>query len=147
MEREEQRPEGKLIELAIERKELSVRAAAELLKMSDSRLGQIIRGYETPREGTRVPVVAPAKRLVKIALGLDITPEEYEEAERPDAAAALRARLKASPPAVNAAPAWDIGWNETAGLRDELLEVSSQLQGLAGRLEEIAGRGGGDQRG
>lgn len=96
MTRPEQRPEGALIQRALDRLDLSAKEAARRIDgISDTRLRQIVSGYEPLGEGRRRPVVAKAGVLARIAHTLEITPEELEQADRSDAAGVLRDRLRA----------------------------------------------------
>jgi transcriptional regulator with XRE-family HTH domain len=150
MDRPPPRPEGRLIALTLKRRGLSVRAAAKQVPISDSRLRQIINGYETPRRDVCLPVIAPAGKLALIALAFGITPGQLEEAERADAASELR-ELRKQPPLADAprgsgndrpAPAWDIA-EARAGMlaiSEEIGELGARVQEIAKRLEEIERR-------
>lgn len=92
-ERPEQRPEGRLIAAASKSSPLSVREAAAEVGISEGRWYQIVRGYQTISKGVYAPVKGPADTLAKMARVLQITPEQLEEAGRPDAAGELRALL------------------------------------------------------
>lgn len=84
---------GDLISEAIRRQDLSVRAAAQKIGISDSRLRQIINGRQPVGRGEYIAVFAPEDTLARIALELGISPEELEAVDRGDAAWSLRKRL------------------------------------------------------
>lgn len=96
-DRPEQRPEGRLIELALKRTRSSIRKAAAEVPISEGRLRQIINGYETRGAGVHLAVRAPAETLASIARAFGITPEQLEGADRADAAAELRDLLTTEP--------------------------------------------------
>lgn len=82
----EQRPEGVLIANALKRSGLSARKAASAAGISDTRLRHIITGYQPAGGGSRIPVVAPADTLARIAFSLSILEDELRQAGRSDAA-------------------------------------------------------------
>lgn len=86
-----QRPEGKLLQHALERSGLSARKAAAQIGISDSRLRHIIRGYQPLGRGQTVEVIAPADTLGRIAYTLGVTPQDLERAGRADAAESMDA--------------------------------------------------------
>lgn len=91
MTRPSQRPEGALIESALEAMPgLSATKAAERAGMSEARWRQIVKGYISHGSGQYAEVVAPAARLARMASVVGVTPEQLENADRPDAADALR---------------------------------------------------------
>ncbi|WP_225793823.1 hypothetical protein [Streptomyces aculeolatus] len=86
-------PEGQRITAALKRTKLSARRAAELAGISDARWRQITSGYQMV-SGNPIPVRdAPAETVARMALVADVTPEELEEDDRPDAAGELRQLL------------------------------------------------------
>ncbi|MFC8723661.1 hypothetical protein [Streptomyces bacillaris] len=56
--------------------------------MSDARWRQITKGYQSV-QGHHSPVRAPAETLARMALAVDVTPDELREAGREDAATEL----------------------------------------------------------
>lgn len=72
--------------------------------MSEGRWRQIANGYQVVSRGTFTLVVnAPAETVARMAHSVDVTPEELEEAGRPDAADELR-NLNAGPEATDRGP-------------------------------------------
>lgn len=91
MTRPSQRPEGALIESALENMPgLSATKAAERAGMSEARWRQIVKGYISHGAGQYAEVTAPAPRLARMAQVVGVTPEQLDGAGRPDAAEALR---------------------------------------------------------
>jgi Helix-turn-helix domain len=93
MTRPPQRPEGALIQRAMERLDISARAAAARANISDTRWRHIVAGFEPLGSDTYREVIARPRILAKMAQAVDITPEQLEEAGRSDAATILRDRL------------------------------------------------------
>lgn len=91
--------EGSLIEDAAKASGLSVKKLAANAGISDTRWRHIVRGYQPAPNGTVNPVTAPANTLAKMALAVDVTPEELAKTGRTDAADLL-ARMKAGAGAV-----------------------------------------------
>lgn len=91
-DRPEQRPEGRLIELALKRSRprLSGRKAADAAGMSEGHWRAIISGSRSIAKDTWVPVRAPAETLAQMARVVGVTPEQLEGAGRADAADELR---------------------------------------------------------
>ena len=89
--------EGRLIDAALKAAvpKLSMRRAAEAAGMSDGRWRQIVKGYQGTGSG-RIPVVAPADTLARMALVVGVTPDELDGAGRSDAAESLRHVLATS---------------------------------------------------
>jgi transcriptional regulator with XRE-family HTH domain len=92
MDKPSQPPEGALIQRALKKSGLSIRALASRVDLSDARVRQYINGYTSAGRGQYVFVEAPADRLAAIAQALNVSPEELEKAGRADAAESLRAR-------------------------------------------------------
>lgn len=90
-ERPDQPDEGRLIGLAQKRSTLSARKAAAAAGLSEGRWRQIVSGYQTVSAGVYAPVRAPAETLARMAKVVGVTPEQLEQAGRPDAADELRA--------------------------------------------------------
>lgn len=85
--RPEQPPEGKLIEDAADRLDLSIREAARRAGISYGRWRQIVTGYQNVSPGSYAEVRAPAKTLAKMARVVGITPEDMRtQGQRNDAA-------------------------------------------------------------
>lgn len=80
-----QRPEGRLIEQAVLRRNLSVKQLAPLAGISDSRWRQIVKGF-LPAGGGRVPVVATARRLALMARAAGVSAQQLRDVGREDAA-------------------------------------------------------------
>lgn len=78
-------PEGALIADALKRARISGRQAAADAGMSDARWRQITKGYQSV-QGNHSPVRAPAETLARMALVVDVTPDQLREAGREDAA-------------------------------------------------------------
>lgn len=89
-ERPAQRPEGALIAAALKRSRMSQRQAAAQAGISENRLRAIVHGYQTVSAGVYAPVKGPADTVARIAEVVGVTPEQLEEAGRPDVAAELR---------------------------------------------------------
>lgn len=85
-----QRPEGKLIEDALDsRPKMSRRKLAEAVDLSEGRVRQIVNGYKT-EGGSVIDIVAPADTLARIAEVLELTAGALEGAGRADVAELLR---------------------------------------------------------
>jgi hypothetical protein len=141
MTRPEQRPEGALIQRALDRLDLSVRDAAKRVEdISDTRLRHIITGREPLGGGRYRPITAKPAQLARIAHALEITPEELVAAERGDAATVLCERLRA-PRRVAEVPG-DVGlpaqlewirqqpwsWMEKQQVASLLLQIAAEAQ-------------------
>jgi transcriptional regulator with XRE-family HTH domain len=87
-EQQERTAEGRLITAARKAKGMSARAVAREAGISESRLRQIVTGYQTV-SGQRVPVDAPASTIARVAAVLGIAPSQLTEAGRSDAAIQL----------------------------------------------------------
>lgn len=87
-----QTPEGRLIEqhMAARVPRLSARKAAEGAGMSEARWRQIVKGYQPVAKGIKVPVVAPAETLARMAMALGIEGDDLARAGRKDAAEIVR---------------------------------------------------------
>ena len=97
-QRPEQPPEGKLIEDAADRLDLSIREAARRAGLSYGRWRQIVQGYQNVSPGSYAKVRGPARTLARMAAVVGITAEQMEaEGQRPDAAEVMR---RAAPPPV-----------------------------------------------
>lgn len=84
-------PEGKLIQSAAKRAGISARQAAPKAQISEGRWRQITNGYQVVTKGLYSPVRdAPAETVAAMARVVGVTPEELEEAGRPDAATILQ---------------------------------------------------------
>lgn len=130
-DRPEQRPEGRLIGVALKRSRLSGRRAAELAGMSEGRWRQIVSGYISISKGVYAPVEGPAETVAKMAKVVGVTPEQLKEAGRADAAEELR-ELTTTPRASDTFPRTDVGREllELAGtdrFLDRVREVIPQL--------------------
>lgn len=88
-DRPPQPPEGQLIAAALKRMKMSQREAARRADISEGRWRQIVNGYQTV-SGSHVPVRGPADTVARMAHVALITPEQLEDAGRPDAAEELR---------------------------------------------------------
>ncbi|MGJ6980032.1 helix-turn-helix domain-containing protein [Aestuariimicrobium soli] len=82
-------PEGRLIKARLDESRTSQRALASKVDMSEGRVRQIIKGYQSVG-GQRIAVSAPAETIMRLALELDITPDELRAASRDDAADLLQ---------------------------------------------------------
>lgn len=80
-----QRPEGKLIEAAYLRMNLTATQAAAAGGLKPQRFGDIVKGYDFSNGEPR-PVIAKAPRMAQIALGLGISADQLRAAKRDDAA-------------------------------------------------------------
>jgi transcriptional regulator with XRE-family HTH domain len=103
--RPEQRPEGKLLALAMKRSRISQREAARRADMSEGHLRAIVSGSRSVSKGVWIPVRGAAEPVARIAQTVGVTPEQLEEAERADAAAELR---EMKPPNGDEAPDNDV---------------------------------------
>lgn len=114
-------PEGKLLQSATKRAGLSARRAAEKAGLSEGRWRQIVHGYQTVSKGTHIPVVGRAETLATMAQAVGVTPEQFEEAGRQDAADELRNLSPIAGAAPLSAPAqeWDGGLIGTAPLEND----------------------------
>ena len=86
--------ERQVLRKALQASGMSARQAATKMDISDTRLRHIINGYQPAGRGQKIAVVAPEDTLARIAMALDVTPEELERAGRRDAANELRARQR-----------------------------------------------------
>lgn len=86
--------ERELLKRALQASGMSARQAASKMDISDTRLRHIINGYQPVGRGQRIHVVAPEDTLARIAMVLDVSPEELEAAGRADAAHELRKRIR-----------------------------------------------------
>lgn len=91
------RPEGRLFQDELKRQGKSMRELADAIEMSEARVRNIINGYQAVGQKQRIKVIGPEDTLAKMAAALDITPEQLEEADRHDAAHALKRRLPGGP--------------------------------------------------
>lgn len=89
-----QPPEGRMLEEGLRTRGWSVRAAAQRSGISESRWRQVIRGSQTRKNGTYLPVSAPPVTVARMALALDLAPHCLREAARPDAARVLQYLLE-----------------------------------------------------
>lgn len=127
MEKPKAPPEGLLLRSAIKSAGLSVRAAAERVNLSDTRLRQILHGYIPVGGGKTAPVIAPAETLARVALEFGISPDSLQEAGRGDAAGILR------------------DWEERRAALPPYIVRGTELDTLAMReLREWLERGSGD---
>lgn len=78
--------EAQLIAAAIKREGRSIRSVARDVGLSEARLRQIVNGYASGGAGVKIPVVAPAATLARIAFVLGIPPSTLRESGRGDAA-------------------------------------------------------------
>jgi transcriptional regulator with XRE-family HTH domain len=95
-------PVGVLIKRALVTAGLSQRAAAKRAKISETRWRQIAAGYQVINK-QRVADPGPGGTLARMARVVDVTPEELDAVDRPDAAAALREIIEAEAEAGRAA--------------------------------------------
>lgn len=84
----QQRPEGKLLQDALEATGRSIRQVAADAGMSDARWRQLVKGYMT-KGGHVAEEIAPAATLARMAAVLGITPEDLASTGRTDAASLL----------------------------------------------------------
>lgn len=75
------------------RPKLSVREAASRAGISEGWWRQVVRGYQPLKGGGKAPMTGSAETVASMARVVGVTPEQLEEAERPDAAEELRALL------------------------------------------------------
>lgn len=93
-EPEYQLPEGRLLERKLAQSRRSARDLAAEVELSDSRIRHIIKGYQPVGGGQKVRVTGPADTLARIGQALGVTPDEFDQAGRSDAAHALADRLE-----------------------------------------------------
>ncbi|WP_157834446.1 helix-turn-helix domain-containing protein [Mycobacteroides abscessus] len=77
---------------------LSIRRAATLAEISEGRWRQIENGYQQVGAGTQVEAQARPETLARMAKVVGATPAELTQADRDDAAQALRALIKYTQP-------------------------------------------------
>ena len=109
MTRPEPPPEAVLLRLARKAAGIGTRDAAAAGGISKARLSQIENGYER-RMGQYKSVHGKDSTVAHLAAFTGVTPEELDEAQRPDAAAVLRVilrRRKPDPPEPPLPPAPD----------------------------------------
>lgn len=87
--KDQQLPEGKLIENAQRRTGLSARKASRAAEMSDTRWRNIVNGYQAIGRGEIIPVVAPADTLARMAYIAGVSAQELADVGRQDAHDAL----------------------------------------------------------
>lgn len=90
-------PEGELITAARERARLSVREAARRAGISEGWWRQIVKGYQTLSGGGYGLLRGPAETVARMAQVVEVTPQQLEDAGRPDAANELRALERPAP--------------------------------------------------
>lgn len=88
MQKPEMPPEGRLIRDAVKRSGVSMRKTALEAGLSDTRLRQIVNGYQ-PAGGQYIPVVAPAETIARIATVVGVGYQQLVAAGRQDAADVL----------------------------------------------------------
>ena len=142
--RPEPPPEGRLIEAATARLDISIREAARRAGMSYGRWRQIVKGYQNVSRGSYARVTAPARTVARMARAAGVTPAQLAaEGGRPDAAAILADLLEAEDeptlpgiPAVAADPLTvrigQVVADEMNRLRGE--DVAAKLTGLAAEI-------------
>lgn len=91
-------PEAELVRRARRRQRISIRQAAAAADISESRLRQIEAGYQTVTKGVQIPTLASDVTLAHLAKAYDVTPDELEDARRPDAAEVLREIIRTALP-------------------------------------------------
>lgn len=91
-----QRPEGRLIQEAAERRNLSARKLAPLAGISEGRWRQIVNGYQSLGGAGRIAVVGPPLTVARMALAVGVDADQLRRADREDAASALE-RLAEEP--------------------------------------------------
>jgi DNA-binding transcriptional regulator YdaS (Cro superfamily) len=91
-----QTPEGRLIEEAARATGRSIRALAANAGMSDTRWRQVIRGHQQGSTGRTIEARASATALARMAIAVDVDPEQLADVGRPDAAEEQR-RILESP--------------------------------------------------
>ncbi|MEV4371685.1 helix-turn-helix transcriptional regulator [Nonomuraea sp. NPDC049637] len=92
--RPDQPAEGRLIEEARERLNISQNKAAKRAGMSGTRWRQIVYGSASGGPGITNPVVGNPTTIASMAHAVDLTPDELAQAGRDDAASELRAILR-----------------------------------------------------
>lgn len=90
-----QRPEGKLLQDALQTTGRSIRQVAAEAGMSDARWRQLVKGSMN-KGGHVVEEIAPAHTLARMAQVVGVTAEQLRHADRPDAASALESLTKGS---------------------------------------------------
>ncbi|MGC4886770.1 hypothetical protein [Micromonospora sp. DT227] len=83
-------PEGALIFRAMERRNLTARAAANQVGMSEGRVRQLINGYQALGSQQFRVVKGKAIRVAQLAKLAGVTPEQLTDVGREDAAEVLR---------------------------------------------------------
>ncbi|MEU1761361.1 hypothetical protein [Micromonospora sp. NPDC005652] len=92
-----QRPEGKLIQHAMQRLGVKAPWVGERTNLSANWVRHVINGYEPQGQGRKNEVIGAPDTIARIAHVLDITPDQLAAAGRPDAAEVLEAIQQAMP--------------------------------------------------
>lgn len=141
--REDQPLEGRLIEEARERRNLSQNKAAKMAGMSGTRWRQIVYGEASGGPGIKNPVTGNAETIARMARVVEISPEDLIAADRQDAADELVTILRKELGQPETGPQHP---NATDPHRRRLLELWPQAaewqrRSIVGVLEEMLGVG------
>lgn len=137
--------EAELIESARKRAHppLSIREAARRAAMSQTRWHQIAIGYQTVQAGVRLPVIAPAMTIARMASVVGVTPDQLREAGREDAAEDLESLLADQPHLRKTylAEGGDaVAYSAPSGASEEQVQKGvDEVLGWALRMAETAG--------
>lgn len=134
-ERPEQRPEGRLIAVALKRSPLSARKAAEQAGMSEGHWRAIVSGSRSVGRDMWVPVRGPAETLARMAKAVGVTPEQLLEAGRDDAAEELRQLLAETTPPERAQDSSPALADLPTDRDERVAELSRRLADLAAELQ------------
>lgn len=148
-DRPPQPPEGELIERARIRMGVSVRAIAKAAGLSDTRWGQLVKGYATPSAGNVVSVTAPAVTLARMARAVGVTRSELEGVGRLDAAKAFDSLGEERVQAESGTPSSDDlrKFRDDESLPDHLRrQAQAQLESIAAFVDSVRAERDNDER-
>lgn len=91
LKEQHQRPEGALIEAALNQAvpKVSQRELARRVGMSEGRIRQILNGYQS-QGGVVFPIIGPPDTVARMAVAAGLTPAQMREVGRDDVADAMR---------------------------------------------------------
>ena len=131
-------PEGRFIELRMSslKGRLSQREAAKRAGISEGRWRQVQKGYQSAG-GQKIPVVAPADTLARMAEVVGMTPDDLEACGRLDAAERLREEGASKRRHPSRLGGWEASDSSLARVPDDVL-----IAELAGRMERYRAEAG-----
>lgn len=134
MAKPKQRPEGRVIQDALRIKGLSARQAAKEAHISEARWRQIVNGYAPAGAGQTVEVVGPDPTLARMARVAGVTPQQLQDAGRPDAAETLRTLIGMQA---------ESEWQSVGTALERLLRMRDQLDDVIALLRAAPAPTGG----